>query len=259
MRRALALVLLAATLAGCAAARAHTDAALQPMLRPHDTLLRPDGDGPFPAVVVLHGCLGIRSKDRRWAERLRSQGHVALVVDSLSGRGMTTYEERRGVCVGWTLWGGTRAADVRASLAYLRTLPYVDASRLGVIGFSHGAWAALDLLATASDDEVRGLRAVVGFYPYCGAASRAHWLGFRVSVPTLLLLGAEDRTVSPAQCEGLVARAAADGRPVTGTTYPNVGHNFDWRTSPATDDASRRVDAFFTEHLRAPAGRQAGR
>jgi dienelactone hydrolase len=250
IRRALGAVVLIALAAGCVASLPPADATLQPMLRPHDALYRPDGAGPFPAVVVLHGCLGVRSKDTRWAERLRDQGYVALVVDSLTGRGLTTVEQRRGVCTGWTLWGGTRAADVRASLAHLRTLPYVDGVRLGVIGFSHGAWAALDLLSTASEDDVRGLRAVVAFYPYCGMASRARWLGFRVDVPTLLLLGEADRVISTEQCVGLVRREASGGRPVAITVYPDVGHSFDWRSSPATEDARRRVGAFLGEALR---------
>lgn len=245
--RAVALTALLVIVAGCAAVRPVAD--LQPLLRPHDALLRPEGDGPFPAVVVLHGCRGIRSKDMRWAERLREQGYVALVVDSLTGRGLLTMEERRRVCAGLTLWGGTRADDVRASLAFLRSLPYVDATRLGVIGFSHGAWAALDLLSSAEADDVRGLRAVVGFYPYCGVVSRAHWLSFRVAVPTLLLLGADDSTISPGQCERIATREAASGRPVTITVYPDVGHNFDWRSSPATEDALRRATSFFAETL----------
>ena len=249
MRRVLGLAALLALVAGCVAGRPPADLALQPMLRPHDAVYRPAGAGPFPAVVVLHGCLGVRSKDTRWAERLREQGYVALVVDSMTGRGLETIDQRRSVCRGTTLWGGTRAADVRASLAYLKTLPYVDGARLGVVGFSHGAWAALDFLASASSDEVQGLRAVVGFYPYCGVASRARWLGLHVDVPTLLLLAAEDRMVSPTQCQNLAERAAARGRPVAFTVYPEVGHSFDWRASSATDDAQRRVAAFFGERL----------
>ena len=249
MRRALAVVLLLALGGGCVGSRPVADADLHPRLWPEDALHRPDGPGPFPAVVLLSGCLGVRAKDARWAERLRTQGYVTLVPDSFTGRGLTTLEQRRDVCRGLTLWGGTRASDVRASLAHLRTLPYVDPARLAVVGFSHGAWAALDLLAVASDDDVRGLRAVIGFYPYCGVVSRARWLGWRVDVPTLLLLAAEDRMVSAPQCQSVAERAAADGRPVAFTVYPDVGHGFDWRTSSATEDAYRRVDAFLTEHL----------
>ena len=257
MRRALGSILLVALVAGCVTGGAPTTTTPQPILRPHDVVYRPDGVGPFPAVVLLHGCLGVRAKDTRWAEALREQGYVALVVDSMTGRGLTSIDQRRGVCQGMALWGGTRAADVAASLAYLRTLPYVDAARLGVMGFSHGAWAALDFLAGASDDDVRGLGAVVGFYPYCGMASLARWRGWQVDLPALLLLAAADRIVSTSQCESLASRATANGRRVLLTIYPDVGHSFDWRSSPATEDAQRKVAAFLAEHLAAPRTRHA--
>ena len=251
MRRALGLVLLVALVAGCVTAAAPL-AEIQPLLREHDAVYRPDGPGPFPAVAILHGCLGVRTKDGRWAEALRDAGYVAVVVDSMTGRGLTTLDQRRSVCQGMALWGGTRAADVGATLAYLRMLPFVDATRLAVVGFSHGAWAALDFLAGASADDVQGLHAVIGFYPYCGIASRARWLGWQVDVPTLLLLAGGDRMVSPEQCRGLAARVTADGRPVTLTVYPDAGHSFDWRPSPATEDAHRQVFTFLARHLRAP-------
>jgi dienelactone hydrolase len=250
MRRALAIFTLAAVAVACSSTSVpRGDAAIQPLLRPHDAVYRPEGDGPFPAVLVLHGCLGVRSKDNRWAQRLRDAGFLVLVVDSMTGRGMTTRDDLVRVCRGLTLWGSTRAADVRASLAHVRTLPFVDPSRVAIIGFSHGAWAALDFLSTASEDDVHGLRAVIGFYPYCGVASRARWFGWDVRVPTLLLLAGQDVVVSPAQCRSLAEREAADGRPVSVTTYPDARHSFDWRASEDTDDAERRVEAFLAEHL----------
>ena len=256
IHRVLGLVMLLTFASGCAMSRPIADTALQPTLWPEEALYRPDGAGPFPAVVLLSGCLGARAKDVRWAERLRAQGYVVLVPDSFTGRGLVTLGQRVSVCQGLTLWGGTRAGDVLASLAHLRTVPYVDSTRLAVLGFSHGAWAALDLLAVASEEDVRGLRAVIGFYPYCGVASRARWFGWHVDVPTLLLLAAKDQVVSASQCQSLAERAAAHGRRVAFTVYSDVGHVFDWRSSPATLDAHSRVDAFLGEHL-APVLREA--
>ena len=199
--------------------------------------------------MLLHGCAGVRRKDMQWAEAFRDQGYVALVVDSLSGRGITTREDRRKICAGRDLWGSTRAGDLLASLAYVRTLPFVDHERIAVVGWSHGAWAALDFLASASTDMVRGLRAVVAFYPYCGAVSRAHWRGFRVDVPVLMLLAEADTMVSPASCLKLAEAQAERGRSVTTKVYPEVGHVFDWLESPATLDARERVRAFLAERF----------
>jgi dienelactone hydrolase len=242
-------LLVALVLAGCAALPAVDD--VQPILRPHDTLLQPATGGRAPAVILLHGCAGVRRKDTAWAETFRRQGYVALVVDSMSGRGFATWEDRRRVCLGLDLWGSTRAGDLLASLEYVRTLPFVDPDRIAVVGWSHGAWAALDFLASATDEMVRGVRAVVAFYPYCGIASRATWRGFRVDVPVLMLLADGDRMVSTSSCLRLAAGEAERGRPVTTRVYPDVGHVFDWRESPATLDARERVRAFLAARLRA--------
>src|SRR5207253_6723 len=53
-------------------------------------LFAPAGAGPFPAVVVLHGCDGVGRHDRLWARQLAAWGYVALIVDSFRPRGMIT-------------------------------------------------------------------------------------------------------------------------------------------------------------------------
>jgi dienelactone hydrolase len=223
---------------------------LQPILRPHDVVYRPVEKGRFPAVILLHGCAGVRSKDTRWAETFREQGYVALVVDSLSGRGLTSRVDRRKVCLGLDLWGSTRAGDLLASLEYVRALPFVDGTRVAVVGWSHGAWTALDFLASAPPEALTGVRAVVAFYPYCGIASRARWRGLRVDVPLLMLLAEGDTTISTGECLQLAEDEAGRGHPVTTKVYPEVGHVFDWRESAATQDARERVRAFLADRLK---------
>jgi dienelactone hydrolase len=241
-------LLVVGVLAGCGALP-RSDA-LQPILRPHDAIYRPEGDGPFPVVILLHACAGVRRKDTQWAEAFRQQGYVAIVVDSLSGRGIATREDRIRVCQGLDLWGSTRAGDLVATLAHVRALPFVDAGRIAVVGWSHGAWAALDFLAGASPDMARGVRGVVAFYPYCGLVSRARWQGFAVDVPVLMLLAEADSMVSTDSCVRLAEGQADRGRSVTTKVYPEVGHVFDWRESAATLDARERVRAFLAERLR---------
>lgn len=247
-RRAGVIALMFVMIAGCAGLpRPET---LQWILRPHDVVYRPVGEGRSPAVILLHGCGGIRRKDTQWAEAFREQGYVALVVDSLSGRGLTSRVDRRKVCLGLDLWGSTRAGDLLASLEYVRALPYVDGTRIAVVGWSHGAWTALDFLASAPPEAVKGVRAIVAFYPYCGIASRARWLGLRVGVPLLMLLAEADTTVSTGECLQFAEEEAERGHPVTTKVYPEVGHVFDWRDSAATLDARERVRAFLADRLK---------
>ena len=58
-------------------------------LRAHQvgSIILPQGNPPYPAVVVLHGCNGISSSTRIWARRLASWGYAALIVDSFTPRG----------------------------------------------------------------------------------------------------------------------------------------------------------------------------
>jgi hypothetical protein len=52
-------------------------------------LSRPEGSGPFPAVVYLHGCSGLLNNTRaRMAELLTGWGYVSLMVDSFATRGI---------------------------------------------------------------------------------------------------------------------------------------------------------------------------
>ena len=76
----------------------------------------PSGSGPFPAVVLAHGCEGPGSADARWAPVLREWGYATFVIDSLLGRGL------KEVCTsGTTLTGTQRIPDVYGALRVLAT------------------------------------------------------------------------------------------------------------------------------------------
>src|SRR5687768_2944287 len=55
------------------------------------TLLKPDGEGPFPAIVIMHDCSGLGPRSSgapwRWSRDLVEQGYVVLIPDSFSPRG----------------------------------------------------------------------------------------------------------------------------------------------------------------------------
>src|ERR1043166_3340030 len=93
----------------------------------------PSGSGPFPAVIVLHGCNGVSPHTREWAHRLANWGYAAFVIDSFQPRGISNVCNR-----GTVIPAALRARDVLAGVAYLRTLPRIEPNRLGAIGFSHG-------------------------------------------------------------------------------------------------------------------------
>jgi dienelactone hydrolase len=195
-------------------------------------LFRPEGVGPFPALVMLHGCTGLRTptgaiqgKLRFWAEHLRDLGYVALLVDSFTTRGIDE------VCTGRHLLSPVRdrADDARGALRYLQGRSDVQADRIGLLGWSNGAAATLSVLFDRGTAE-RDFRAAVAFYPNC---TRNYPGGpdFRPYAPLYLLVGALDDWTPAAPCMALVERAQAAGAPISIKVYPGAHHSFD---APAT-------------------------
>ena len=210
-------VLVALLGAGCSGVAPSRNAAGAPELP--SRLFRPAGDGPFPAVVLMHGCGGISPNVIAWAHWLQAEGYAALVVDSFSSRGL------KRVCGDASLLPPeTRSEDAFTAAAALRRSPFIDGDRMAAMGFSHGGqtvlWAARSETLFA---DVR-LKAFVALYPGCSTLAGA----LPGRAPVLMLLGGADDWTPPAPCQQIALRARAH-RVLEETTYPDARHAFDSR------------------------------
>ena len=229
-------------------------------------LYKPDGAGPFPAIVIMHDCSGLGPKSSgapaRWAPFLASQGYVVAVPDSFTPRGFAA-----GVCTA-PANNSTRkvdplprAADAFATLAHLRRQPFVDAAHIGVMGGSHGGSTTLvvdttPVAATAplAQDKLHGFAAAIALYPGCGArfgswtvkreagdhGKVVDYIGtYQPVAPLLILIGEKDDWTPAEHCRVLAERAQAAGYPVTIKIYPGANHSFD-NTFPQRYVADRR-------------------
>jgi dienelactone hydrolase len=196
-------------------------------------LYRPDGPGPFPSVVMLHGCSGlmtgngkIRSNARFWAEHLRDHGYVALLVDSFTSRGIDE------VCTGRHILSAVRdrADDARGALQFVRQRADVQADRVGLIGWSNGAAAVLSVVFDKGEPQ-HDFRAATAFYPSC---LRAYPGGpdYRPYAPLLVLIGAKDDWTPAAPCVQWTECAQALGAPMRLKVYPDAHHGFDAPNNP---------------------------
>lgn len=181
-------------------------------------LAKPEGAGPFPAVVHLHGCSGLTTRARNSAaEQMTRWGYVSLVVDSFTTRGITN------ACV---TTPPDQTADAFGALLYLSKLPFVDAKRIALVGHSHGGMAALQVASFHPfelfdlPDELN-YKAAVAFYPQCNAAED------RLALPTLILIGDLDEWSPIKLCEWWMQRRDGMGAPVKLVVYPEAFHGFD--------------------------------
>jgi dienelactone hydrolase len=228
-------------LAAASAALAAPQATPQPVEIPsnngtlHAQLFKPDGSGPFPTVIALHGCGGLNGQSdqiqpryRDWAEQLLKDGNAVLLPDSYGSRELgpqCRVKERR------VLARRERVADIMASRQWLAQQPWVAQDRISLIGWANGAsallWAVRPQLASRKAEP--DFRAAVAFYPDCRISSG---LGWSARVPTLLLIGASDDVSSPPACRQMVDGARGRSALARIVVYPGAAHDFDRANFP---------------------------
>lgn len=237
--------------------------------------IRPDGPGPFPAVVLMHGCHGVSASIRSWGDWFRERGYVALIVDSWTPRRI------RDACdPGPDIPSTERFDDAMGALRWLQARSYVDGRHVGIVGWSNGGVFAMAAINGPSLARARargvalpepGFAAAVAMYPG-GCYSLVNE---RVVRPLLLLIGDADDWTLASECVRMVDAMRARGADVTIVRYPGVVHYFDVVGQPrvvlprvenrnkpgaccgatvgydaaASADAHRRIEAFFAQHL----------
>jgi dienelactone hydrolase len=213
-------------------------------------LYRPEGKGPFPAIVAMHSCEGltaqapISERYGDWGERLAAAGFVVLFPDSFGARGLgpqcsAAQRSQRS--------GRDRVVDADAARRWLQQQPYVASDRVSLLGWANGAVAALWTVRprTAQKDGKPDFRSVVALHPGCRLLSETAW---SARAPTLILMGAKDDWTPATACEQMVAGARGRSARTAIIIYPGAYHDFDHpnlplqvRTGVSVRGASRAV------------------
>jgi dienelactone hydrolase len=223
-------------------------------------LARPDGAGPFPAVIVLHGCAGMHDATKqKLVDALVAWGYVILLVDS--------YATRRGIDHACTSSAFAtflrRRPDAYGALVFLARQIFVDAQHVAAVGFSAGGRVALSVAEPNSFElfdppSSLRFRAAVAFNPPCKQAVA------RPVIPTLIFVGALDDWTPAVDCSNKIASWDNDGPPIELVVYPGAHHGFYYphlqpgRTmfghwveynGEAADNANQQLQKFLDRHL----------
>ena len=244
-RRALGAVIAAGGLAACAGTAPEgslaTTAPNGAAERIPVTVVRPEGLGPFPAVVILHDCSGLGPRSSgapaRWSRELVARGYVVVIPDSFTTRGFP-----EGVCTDASGSRGEvaparRTIDAYAALAHARALPFVDRRRVGVMGGSHGGSTTLAAMAAPESEwealaraKRGGFAGAVALYPGC-RATLGSWHAdtgiYRAVAPLLILIGDKDDWTPAGPCVALARSSQSTEHPVEIVVYPGARHSFD--------------------------------
>jgi dienelactone hydrolase len=223
-------------------------------------IVTPPGPGPFPVVVHLHGCGGLRGLQRAYADAAATEGVASLIIDSYAPRAISRAQAMMTVCTGLRLQGRQRAGDLIAAIAWLQTQTWADADRIAAAGWSHGGWSVMEALAWGPkaglmadltglpDDPLPGLRLAFLVYPWCGFGAHTTRRGWFKPVAAHVLLGGRDSLIGLSAPRRAMARLRKDGAPVSETLFPAATHAFDDRD---TGDPRFRFDAALFAEARA--------
>jgi len=209
-------------------------------------LATPDGDGPYPTVLILRGVAGPEDGYTEIARRLAKWGYVALLH-------------------GWKVRGDDPPDapvydDLEGALGFLRSLDQVDEERLAVFGFCRGGVHAL--MAARSHPTVR---LVVVFHGFAFRPENAQLgaqpfdLAKGVKIPMLILHGTEDEQAPIEGMRRMEDRMRVLGKVCEFKFYDGVRHGFAVRTHPGYDsDAAKQsfdeARRFMEKHLQSGSG-----
>ncbi len=223
-------------------------------------LARPDGDGPFPAVIVLQEIFGVNTEVKRIADLLAATGFVALAPNYYHrthpnlNEPYTNEGLQAGFAAASQVGRATLRADVGAARDYLNTLDFVRNNHIATWGFCFGGTTAF-ITAT-----LPGLSAAVCFYggmiasPFPNGEPEGIADAAEIKTPLLLVYGGKDAYIPAEAIARTEAALKAAGKKYQLQVYPDQDHAFFRESSNALDatdvaDAWDLVQAFLKEHL----------
>jgi dienelactone hydrolase len=200
-------------------------------------LLKPAGDGPFPAVLISHGLGGSVEAFSLPKAREMVRWGLVCIAPSYTHAGQGGDRATFGA-------GEENLKRAAICLDVLQKQPWVDAKRLAAYGNSMGAFVTIGL--AARDPRLRAAAITAGgVAPREGLPAPSEQTAAKIRVPFLIFHGTADTTVRPEMSaklnELLDAAKVSNGR----VTYEGVGHAVHQERAA---DVYARLKEWFKKH-----------
>ncbi len=208
------------------------------LLKDFITVYGPEDDVARPAIVLFHGCGGLRPHVHLYAQAAATAGIRAYVVDSFAPRGWGRNFAVSMICTGMVMQGYERSGDVLSVLWGLKESGRVQMDKVILCGFSHGGWSIMDLMAQKlakpgeaklADPDVSLVEAVSGLflvYPYINFPARSNYVPWVRHPRTFVVLAEKDHLTPVKHSRKIFANVEAAGARVETLSLPN-SHAFD--------------------------------
>jgi carboxymethylenebutenolidase len=208
-------------------------------------LARPQGAGPFPAVIVIQEWWGLDDHIKDVAERYTREGYVSLAPDLYRGK-VTKDPNEAGKLMG-ALNREEAIKDLLGTVQHLKSLKEVRGDRIGVTGFCMGGTYALLLPCRTQD-----IRAAA---PYYGEIPDERTLT-DLACPILYIYGDSDFWITQDDVKRLEVTLKKLNKPGEVKIYAGAPHAFfndtrkDVYRATEAQDAWRRTLDLFAQHLK---------
>ncbi len=182
----------------------------------------------FPAVVLIHGSGGVSGSMDLWVHALNQAGIATLVVDTFSGRGITSTVQNQTL-----LHSLAMMVDGYRGLDLLAKHPRIDATKISIMGFSKGAVASVFSASTRFKTlygSTAKFASHIGLYTPCNT----RFMGDSevTGAPMRFFHGTSDDYVNVVPCRAFVAELKNKGVDATLTEFPNTQHGYDSPLAP---------------------------
>lgn len=202
-------------------------------------LYAPTGNGPFPALIVIHEYWGLNDWVKEQAGKLADRGYVALAIDLYRGKVADNpdmaHELMRGVPEDRAL------RDLRSAYDFLGAQPKVKNDRIGSIGWCMGGGYSLDTALA----EPRLAATVINYGRFATDPSALK----KINAAILGNFGGQDRGITPEDVKKFQQTMERLGKKIDVKIYPDAGHAFEnpnnkqgYRADDAADAWQRTVD-----------------
>lgn len=207
-------------------------------------LVQPVGEGPFPAVVVIHENRGLNPYIEDVARRVAVEGFLALAPDGLAPIGGYPGNDDDGKVMQKSLDPDKLFTDLLNSAKYLKSHELSN-GKLGATGFCYGGGVVNKLAVVMGAD----LNAGVPFY---GVAPKTEDIG-KIVTPMMIQYAADDPRVNASQ-EAYREALKANNKDFVMYTYEGTRHGFHNNSTPRYNEeqakiAWERTIAFFKKNL----------